>query len=251
MKYKIVEDKSGPSIGKVATVFLSYSESIGNKPLTAVGIYDKRIVKLYATYPQFQGDLHDALQYLSEGDSAIVMVSLDSVKKINHAPIIANDTAKYLTYSIRINKVINQNCKSDDTYFSRIKEYDEQVKLDREKTEQNKIKSYLSDQKHKYKATSSGLLLPEEMKTVNNAGDEIYVSYMLTSLDGQVFSSKYEKMKPEDAKLTGLKEAFSLTPKGQKTKIIMPSKLAFGAIGDHYKMAPFTPLICEFIILNK
>ncbi len=252
LQYKIVEDKGGQAIGKVSTVFLTYIESIENgKILSKTGEFDPQLIEVYATYSKFEGDLQNAFQYLSEGDSAIVKVSLDSIKRFNQSPLLVKDTSKYLTYTLRIHRVINQEGESDPTYLLRVKSYENEIKQKRKTEERQKIKKYLEVNKLNYKETITGLLYPENLKTVNNDGQQLYVRYTLTSLDGLQFSSKYEKIKPEQARFAGLKQALQITPKGSKNKFIIPSHLAYGEVGDHYKMGPYTPIICEFTILNK
>jgi FKBP-type peptidyl-prolyl cis-trans isomerase FkpA len=252
LQYKIVDDHNGPSIGKLATVFLTYTESTGSgKVLSKTGQFDPQPTKIYATNTKFEGDLQDAFQYLSEGDSAVIKVSLDSIKRINKSTIFSKDTAKYMIYTLRLHKVINQNGKADSMYLSRVSDYDNEIRVKRKTDEPEKIKRYLAYNKLNYKATSNGLLYPADLKTVNNKGKLLYVSYIYSSLDGQIYLTKYEKIRPEQASLLGLKEALLIAPKGEKTKVIIPSQLAYGSIGDNFKMAPYTPLLCEFTILDK
>ncbi|MEJ7692274.1 FKBP-type peptidyl-prolyl cis-trans isomerase [Daejeonella sp.] len=250
--YKIVDGKNTPTIGKIAVVFLTYSEATDNgKVLSETGIFDPIPLEVYATTPQFEGDFQDAFQYLSEGDSAVVKVSLDSIKLLNPTPILAKDSSKYMTYKVRIHKVINQNGKGDSTFLTSLYEYKNEEILKRKTAEPEKIERYLTAKKLKYTKTSTGLLYPSDLKTVNNSGKELYVSYAFTSLDGKLFLRKYEKIKPEQAHIPGLKEALTITPKGIKTKVIIPSKLAYSAVGDNDKMSPYTPLICDFMIVNN
>ncbi|WP_143095915.1 FKBP-type peptidyl-prolyl cis-trans isomerase [Pedobacter insulae] len=252
LEYQIVEDISGPVIGKLATVYITYSEATGNgKLLAGTGKFDPQLTTVYATNIKFQGDLQDAFKYLSEGDSALVKVSLDSIKKFNNSPLLAKDTSKYMLYTLRIHKVINQNGKTDSGYLQRVQAYENEAKLKRKKDEPEKIKRYLAFNKMNYKATSTGLLYPADLKTVNNTGKELYISYTVTSLDGLAYLTRYEKIRPDQSRFIGLKEALTLAPKGIKTKVIIPSHLAYNATGDKFKMPPYTPLICEFTILNK
>ncbi|TCC87320.1 hypothetical protein EZ428_21720 [Pedobacter frigiditerrae] len=270
LQYKIVHNQNSPAIGKLAVVFLSYTEATeSGTVLSSTATFDPRPIEVYATRPQFEGDLQDAFQYLSEGDSAIVKVSMDSIKRFNHSVQLAKDTSKYMVYTLKINRVFNQEGKNDTTFLPRVEAYKRAELLRQQAIEDNKIKHFLAVKKLNYKTTASGLWYPADLKTTNNTGKALYVSYVISSLDGKVYETNVlktaqaggiyrpykiyqaRKMTPGQGHFAGFEEAITLLQKGAKTKVIIPSKLAYGARGDNTDMPPFTPLLCEFELLNQ
>ncbi len=252
MQYKIVEDNDTPPIGKLAVVFLTYTEATEEgKMLSGTAKFDPLPLEVYATMPQFEGDVQDAFKYLSEGDSAVVKVSLDSIKRKNHSPQLANDSSKYMIYTLRIKKVINQNGKGDYSFLERVEKYKAEAMASRQAAEPLKIKRFIAESKLSYKRTPTGLLYSPDLRVINNKGKELRVIYTLSSLDGVLYSSKYEKIRPENTLLAGVREAITITPEGTRTQFIIPSNLAHGGTGDNSKMPPHTPLICKLEVMKR
>jgi FKBP-type peptidyl-prolyl cis-trans isomerase FkpA len=268
LRYKIVKDKNTPTVAKLAVVFLTYTEAAENgKVLSQTGKFDPMPTEVYSAMPRFEGDLQDAFPNLSEGDSAVVKVSMDSLKKGGYAQLPFADRSKYMVYTLKLNRVINQLGQGDSTFLERVEDYKQKQMLQRKADEEGKIKAYLKVRKLSYKATASGLLYPSGLKLADNTGKEIYVRYTLSSLDGKLYLGSFKKieLKKDQAiskenyqadlalgqiQVPGFMEAISVIPKGTKTKMIIPSRLAYGSRGNN-NTPPFTPLLCEFEILNK
>lgn len=269
--YKIVEDKDTPEVGDVAFVSVSYTEATENGTLISqTGKLDPRPSMLFARMPEFKGDFQDALQFLSEGDSAIIKISIDSLKKNNNLKLGLNDTSEFMIFSVRVNKVINKNGSADTIYPQRIEQYKKEQEFVHKATEKEKIKTYLSQKKLSYIATSSGLLIPSRLNKEINQSDRKYkVNYVFYTLDGKVMDTNNEglalaagiyspgdeygplEISRENAPIAAFKEALSIIPPGEKVNMIIPSHLAFGDYGNSKDIPAFMPLLCEFEIVNK
>lgn len=270
LEYKIVKDANTPAVAKLAVVFLSYTEATeSGKVLSATGQFDPRPSEVYATMPKFKGDLQDAFQYLSEGDSAVVKVSMDSLKNGGYINSLPKDHSKFIIYTLKLHKVINQEGKEDTSFLQRVEAYKKSELVKYKADEGKRIKNYLSAKKMHYKVSPSGLIYPTELKVVNNNGKKLYVQYSISSLDGKTYQAGFREVilpaqnfskdtnlqplvaKPGEEHFPGFMEAVSMIPKGVKTKMIIPSSLAYGAKGNNTDMPPYTALVCEMELLNK
>lgn len=270
LEYKVVKNVNTPAVAKLAVVFLSYTEATeSGKVLSATGQFDPRPSEVYATMPRFKGDLQDAFPYLSEGDSAVVKVSMDSLKGGGYINLSPKNRSRYMVYTLKLHKVINQEGKADTNFLQRVEVYKKKQLLSYKANEGARIKKYLGAKRIYYKVTPSGLIYPAELKVVNNAGKKLYVQYHISSLDGKTYEAGYREvilpahnfskhtsyeqfvLKPGEEHFAGFIEAISMIPKGSKVKMIIPSSLAYGARGNNTDMPPYTTLLCEMELLNK
>lgn len=270
MLYKIFEDKDTPEVGEIAFVSVSYTEATENGTLISqTGKLDPRPSMLFARMSEFKGDFQDALQFLSEGDSAVIKIRIDSLKKNNGLKLAESDTSEFMVFSVRINKVINKNGATDTIYPQLIEKYKTEQDYVHKSTEKEKIKKYLSQAKQRYIATASGLLVPSTFKKLSGSTDRKYkVNYAFYTLDGKIMDTNKEGLalssgiyspgdlyKPleisrQNAPLPAFKEALSMIPPGKKIKMVIPSNLAFGDYGNSKDIPAYMPLLCEFEIVN-
>lgn len=269
LQVDIIRDVNTPNIGKLAVVYLNYTEATENgQIISRTGHYDPRASEMYVSKPQFSGDLQDALSYLSEGDSAVVKVRLDSLRKYGYMANLQNDSSNYIVYTLNIQKVINHLGQSDSNFLKRAAIY-KKTKLEEFKTnERQRIEHYLNTKKLRFNSLPSGLLIPKGMILGNNAGKKCGFHFELSSLDGKIFQSGFRqlilpKLNPSSNDvhgfgraysveyLPGIVESVNLAPKGKKITVILPSNLAFGATGSNNNIHPFTPLICSIEVLDK
>jgi FKBP-type peptidyl-prolyl cis-trans isomerase FkpA len=108
----------------------------------------------------------------------------------------------------------------------------------------------------KMQKTGSGLrYFIYEKGTGNPAVSDDYVDieYTITLLDGtSVYSTKsdeVEEFKVDKSEIeSGIQEAFKLLREGDKAKLIIPSHLAHGLVGDMSKIPPLSTLIVDISI---
>ena len=185
------------------------------------------------TRPEYSGDLMDALMLLSEGDSATVWLSVDSLRDFQPIKGVL-EKGTFMRYSIKVVGIYT------------MEEYQAKLNLagsDQLAKDTLIIKKYLTDNKIKnYKRTASGLYYVIDSKGQNPKvkpanGKKVKVHYTGTLLDGQKFDSSLDRGQPFEFHLglgqviRGWDEGIALLSKGSKARLFIPSQLGYGAQG--------------------
>lgn len=262
----MVEDKRGNEIELSDFVSLELTERTeeGEVIRTTQG-FDKRPMLMYSTRPYFEGDFQAMLAKLSEGDSAIIKVPIDSLVKHMGISRPASTGGTDLVYAIRVNKVLKRGSLSAEAYGAEI----EKLKLSETQTaratEPAKIRRYLQAHQLQPKKTASGLQYILEVEGTGQSarlGDTVVVNYTIATLDGVVLDRNVpQSTGAQDAAImpykykikanasSGLEEALAFLPNKSKAQLIVPSSLAYGAYGNGF-VAPFTPILISVEILD-
>ncbi len=193
-------------------------------------------------------DFNFILRYLNEGDSAQFKVATQ--KLIQELTTISLNKIKTEEVEIRIkvNRFISQ------------KEFEEHVIPDEEMLEQVLLKKYLSENNIDIQDQRKGMYiqqLKEGKGKKIKKGDIISVKYKGYFINRIEFDNNYL----EDAftytygtpgqVIKGLEIAINGMKKGEKSKIIITSQLAFGEEGSSTQIVPaFTTVIYELEIVN-
>lgn len=270
--YTIIDDKDGPTIKENEFAAITYTQKTDDGIMVHdKARYDSRPTYLFRQPSFFKGDMFEALGNLSEGDSAVFKIRIDSM--INKAGLSPARYAKskYMIYNVRVDKVIPRHGMSGVEYDKIINEYKQQIEQAVKKSEPAKIQAYINANHLKPQVTTSGINY-----IIQQAGsghkplehNTVLVNYTGKTLDGKVFETTsasiaknagvydnqmvYKPIKipvTKSGKLTGFDEALTMFPKGSRVTLILPSKLAYGA--QQYKsILPYTPLICELEIVD-
>lgn len=271
MMYKIHTDKSGETIKEGDFIaFKAIEKTEGDSVLYSSYDYDRPSL-LVKEKSVFKGDLFAALGLLSEGDSATFKINIDSMVSKMGRPQPADTTAKYLIYTIKIDKVIPKGKLTDSLFRGKIDAF-LKTEMDQAKNgEAAKVKAYVSSKDMKPTVTPSGLnyvVSKQGSGAKANPGDTVVVHYTGMFLSGKVFDSSladvakksgtfnaarnYEPLKLPvgmQGSIPGFEEGLMLLPKGSKATLILPSSLAYGEQGNQ-GIPPFTPLIFEIEMLN-
>ena len=263
--YNINTDKSGPNI-KYGDFIQCELVARTDGDSLLLSSYDNGSPFRIIARAQAPGDFLDVLPMLSEGDSATIKVLVDSVYK-NKAQLPPNFKGKYVTYGIKVEKLISKGTLADSTFQRTIADY---VKKETDKIQQaepGKIEKYLADNNIKATKTATGLyyvITKPGVGAVPIAGDTVGVNYVLKLVNGQflettikdeaIKAKKYNAMFPYTpirvqvglAKLIpGWDQSLMLFNKGTKATVIIPSALAYGAQGNQRLVGPYTPLVFE------
>lgn len=271
MLYQIVEDKSGETIKEDDFTALTFNiKTEEGATLYNSNDEDGRLVYKFREKPYFKGDFFTALGLLSEGDSAVFKINIDSLAVKMGKPKPASK-GKYLIYTIKVDKVISRGAHNDSLYNGEIEGFKLAETKKAKLNEIPKFNNYLVLNKLKPIITKSGLNYVVS-KTGEGPtaipGDTVELNYTATFLSGKVIETSdadiakkeniFNKLQSYGPRklpvvsgksLSGTQEALLLFPKGAKVKLIIPSKLAYGSNG-YKNIQPYTSLICELEILN-
>lgn len=132
----------------------------------------------------------------------------------------------------------------------------------RDQQEQNAIVNYAIDNLLDIRRTSSGLyyqILQTGQGDTLQWADRIRAHYRGYFLDGQEFDSSYRRDKPMDFyignMIPGWNEGLQLLQVGSKARLLIPSRLGYGAEGlkngAEYLVPPDQVLIFEVEVLRK
>ncbi|MXV17913.1 FKBP-type peptidyl-prolyl cis-trans isomerase [Hufsiella ginkgonis] len=223
--------------------------------------------------PSFKGDIFTALELLSEGDSATFKVPLDSLVK-RGMPKPSNPKNKYMIYTFVVEKVIPKGTLNDSVFNAKIQDYIGKEKEKAKSGEDKKVAAYVADKGLKLETSPSGLKYVVTQKgagALAAKGDTVTANYTGSFLSGKVFDTSVADVakKPENksiynamrtyepikvpvglgGSIAGFEEALSSFPKGTKVTVLMPSKLAYGEMGNQ-GIPPFTPLVFDLEIVN-
>jgi FKBP-type peptidyl-prolyl cis-trans isomerase FkpA len=268
--YNIVSDKSGPSIKEGDFLAFDYTQKNDADSVIISTFENGQPVPFVMRKPPFKGDAIAGLSLLSEGDSAIIKVNIDSVSK--GQPRQPGVKGKYMVYIIKVEKVIAKGNLSDEVFQGRCKAYMTSLGDLIKKREPVKIEKYIADNNLKVTKTASGLnyVVSKEGSGAKPApGDTVVVNYVGKFLSGKVFdtSIKSEAIKAKipvnpmnpykpirfpigvTGMIPGWNEGLQLLTKGSKATFVIPSSLAYGEQGNGM-IQPFTPLAFDVELVD-
>ncbi|MDB4920954.1 FKBP-type peptidyl-prolyl cis-trans isomerase [Mucilaginibacter sp.] len=270
--YKIVDDKSGPSIKEGD--FMVFNYTVKNDADSVMqSTFDKgqpQPLTMPSLKGQPKGNIMTVFSLLSEGDSAIIKVNIDTMTKGHPRP--KELKGKYIVYVIKMEKVISKGNLSDQVFQGRKDAYAKSLSDAAKAKEPVAIKKYITDNNLKVTTTPSGLnyvITKQGTGPVPAAGDTVVVNYTGKFVNGKAFETsvksdavKYKlpisPMNPYkpirfplgvQGMIQGWNEAFLLFNKGTKATIVLPSSLAYGEQGSR-EIGPYTPLVFEVELVD-
>jgi len=251
-KFHISNDSAElPEIGKLA--FLEMIYGTDDTIFYDTKVVPGGLVPVPITEPVYEGDFMEGLQMMHIGDSATFIVNADSfflkTARFPEVPPYALDIDE-LTFNVKMVKIKTQEeAKSD---------FDKEL-VNMQMSEDSILQAHIKENNIKIKPTESGLYY-EELKAgsgpLAKKGDLVTVIFNISFLDGiELFSSKdqgepvfFELGQPFDTE--GMNEALLKMKAGGKSRIIMPSNLAFGERGRGNFIPPYSTLISEVELLK-
>jgi FKBP-type peptidyl-prolyl cis-trans isomerase len=203
----------------------------------------------------FKGDFYDALRFMHEKDSISFILDGDSIFKYFMGNQAYPFGEKPLYMDLKLLKITPKEefAKQEE---ERRREYEiamEGAKL----AEDSLITNYIKKHNIKVKPTVSGLYF---IKTASGAGKKVVkgssvsIHYKLFTIDDTEIESSYNGGKTfdfvsgEGNTIPGMDEAVQLMKKGDKAKLIIPSKLAYGA--GSRQIPPYTTLVFEIELMD-
>jgi FKBP-type peptidyl-prolyl cis-trans isomerase FkpA len=224
-------DTAKPKENDILNLKLSYSAKIAGKDTLFMD--GKNDFKLPLAKSAFKGDIYEGLKLMSKGDSASFIMSADSFyKKIVRGPLPKGvDSLGVLTFNVKLIDFMSQE---------EMMKKQEAENATKEVAETEVLNKYLTDNKITTAPTASGLYYIEVKKGNGKkpvAGKKVKVHYTGTLLDGTKFDSSFDHDGKQPLEfplgqgqvIPGWDEGVALMSVGGKAKLIIPSKLAYGA----------------------
>ena len=201
--------------------------------------------------------LNTCFGMLNEGDSAHFLIDvkqffLEAFKTSPPDNIVPN---KNLTMQVRLNKIKTVNQIKSDS-LSYVKWCYEMKKI-----EEEMVNDFLVKNKLDAHPDSNGILVINRKigeGSIVWSGKTIFVKYTGRFLNGKVFDDAFQNGKALEYKvgtqnqlIKGLEILVRNMRKGEKITAILPSALAFGAMGSSTGIIPpYTSVIYDFEIIN-
>ncbi|MBN2236861.1 MAG: FKBP-type peptidyl-prolyl cis-trans isomerase [Bacteroidales bacterium] len=204
-----------------------------------------QIVKIPHQKVGFPGDIWEALQLLSKGDSAHFIIRADSFfLKTTRAPeipeLFKKDNEVHFFVNVK-NIQTREEIEAEHAAYVNARKFAEQIE----------ISKFVADNNWTIQPNESGLYIN---KIKDGTGRKVKEGYFLTfdfeirNLDGSlIYSSiesnypgKYEYGKRFDTQ--GLMEAMQTMRQGDEVELLVPSALAYGEGGRPGMIEPHTPL---------
>lgn len=256
--YKIIVDAPGdvyPDYGDYMEIHLNAvgSDSIIFDTRSAM---DGQPAPLQLQQSPFRGDLMEALRKMTQGDSAQVRLSVDSLLSAGapEAPWMKKGVGQKLVYNLQIVKVTPKALKQKEDEANAAKQIGIDEKL---------IQDYLTKNNIKATKTASGMYYKVERAGTGanaEAGKKVSVNYTGMLLNGEKFDSnvdpQFQHVEPFQFMLgagnviKGWDEGIALLKKGGKATLYIPSSLAYGKNSPSPKIPANSVLVFEVELID-
>ncbi|WP_025763594.1 hypothetical protein [Dyadobacter tibetensis] len=261
--YEVLTSEGKPLIQEYDFLSLSYRlTDEAERVLSSTYGFDARPVLLFRVRPYFKGDINEILGRLGEGDSARIVIPVDSLVKHGKLSEHQAEPGSLLTYHLKVNQVITRGDLSDSLLNVAIESLKNQDIEQSKSSEKSKIEAYIKSQGKEYLSSESGIYFSagsaERLETEEKVAYTVY--YTISSLDGRLFETNKEDLARKegiyDQRLAYMPYKISgqLRPKSgfervaihlhdrREIRAVVPSELAYGRNG-HQNIPPYTPLI--------
>ena len=223
--------KKKPALGEIMYMHLVYRNSKDSILFDSRKLGDNFAIELMK--PSFRGGLEEAFAMLGEGDSASFLIKADSLyEKVFHAarPAYINKGEKLL-FQVRLLKIVPAV------------DYASQQKINKKKTaaeEDFDIRQYLARNNIFVKPLPDGMVYISFIEGKGKcpvAGDEVEVTYVGTFITGEMFDATSKESGPlkfkmgDGSMIDAWVEGLSLMKEGGKSRLVIPSRLAYGEKG--------------------
>lgn len=238
-----VENKTSPKV-KVGDIILGEIEIRQNDSILYSNFGSPN--RLFKVNADTVSDFDKLLLNVHIGDSIIIEPPLDTI-----VPFVENIVplpGDKIRFYIKIHQIISQK---------ELTEHDKQV-IENQRKEDSILASFVLRKYPNAEKKSSGLYILNHIQTQDvkaEYGDTISVYYSVSDTTNKVLDSNKDLQNPfefilgDDGLIAGWSEGLSYMKKGEKMKILIPSKLAYGESG-YGAIAPNTPLIFELNLVE-
>jgi len=207
-----------------------------------------------------QADVYEGMAMMHIGDSATFKCNAYSVfRKLFKFRTIPKDLKDVKTIFFDVKMVNIQTKEEKDKQMQAEKEAAKQKAMKDKNEEAAKIKKYLEDNNITVAPTADSLFIVVTEKGNGpkpKVGDKVKVHYTGYLLDGTKFDSSVDRGQPfvfelgKGRVIKGWDEGIAALHKGAKAKLIIPSKLGYGARGAGGTIPPYAPLVFDVELID-
>ena len=237
-----VENKTSPKV-KVGDIILGEIEIRQNDSVLYSNFGSPN--RLFKVNADTVSDFDKLLLNVHIGDSIIIEPPMDSI-----VPFVENIVPlpkDKIRFYIKVHQIISQKELTD---------HDKQV-IENQKIEDSTLASFVSKYYPKAEKKSSGLYILQHTHSQGvkaEYGDTISVYYSVSDtlnnvLDKNTNGKPFEFVLGDDGLIAGWSEGLSYMRMGEKMRILIPSKIAYGEAG-YGAIAPYTPLIFDLNLVE-
>lgn len=262
LQYKIVKDVPGTYKTKLGDYMEFHLKSLVHFPKGDSILFDSRKMNgnkplpYQVQPPQFKGDLAEGFLLLTEGDSAVFRVSVDSIMKTGNQATSWFQKGKnmFVEYGVTVTKVRSHEAMQKEQKVSASKQVDIDDQL---------LNSYFTQKGIKPMKTASGLYYTISQMGAGRKpiqGDNVCMNYTGMTLDGKKFDSnvdpQFNHVNSFCFKLgmgqviQGWDEGVALLPKGSKGTLYIPSTMAYGAQSPSPLIPPNSVLVFDVEVVD-
>lgn len=248
IEYKIVKDEKGttPSIGDMVEMHMTArykDDKTDTLMFDSRKMNNNQPMEFPLPAPSFNGDIVEAFMKLSAGDSAVIRVSVDSIKR---QPGVTLPDFMKEGQKIEYNVVMVSVKPQQQVQQERQQHAENQKKID-----DDLLQEYLTKNGLKAQKTASGLyyiIEKEGSGATPQKGQAVTVMYTGKLTDGTVFDSNIDPAMGHTEPFTfavgqgqvipGWDEGVMLLKKGSKARLFIPSGLAYGDMSPNPSVIP-------------
>jgi len=196
--------------------------------------------------------IDNALQYVSVGDSASILLDAESFYKLSRGEELPEtiERGSDLRFEIRVLKIVDEEIIAQEK-----KALEEKMRVEEIDFLDKFIKDYYPEAEQSISGMYSLVYEKGDGKKVL-PGSKVIIHYSGKFLNGEMFDSSIKREKPfsfvlgEGQVIAGLEEGVNGKRVGDKIHVFIPSHLAYGEKGVKNFIAPFTTLHFELEILD-
>ena len=255
LTYKIVEsnpENQKLKLNDVVIMHLSYS-TVNGKTLFDSDNSGRTYMRQVTAPTHPDGSIEDGLMMMHIGDSAEFKINAYDFFKftLKQSGLPANvKKSDDLIIRVRAEKVLPKKEFNDVLTESYHKD---------ENAEKRVLRTYLRNTGIEVEPNESGLIYVQVKKGTGaqaKAGDMVKVHYTGKLISGEIFDSSIERNKPIEFTLgvgqviPGWDEGISMMKVGEKAKLIIPSKIAYGPNGIKDVIPPYSTLVFDVELIS-
>ena len=253
LKYKFYKDVPGPNAKMDDVIIMHMILKTSKDSVLRSTFQEGKPIQALVSKPSFKAGLEEAFAMLSPGDSALFLISADSLfEKTIHAPLPPMiEKGSFLRFVLKVEKVYDQE---------QLRREQKEMEAKQIKTDSVLIANYIKANGLNARRTPSGLYYVQTEKGKDGEspkpGQTVQVHYTGKLLNGTVFDSSVERGTPFEFALgmgqviKGWDEGIALMKPGEKGTLLIPSGLGYGPAGAGASIPPNSVLIFDVQLIG-